>query len=67
MPYSGVGPISGPIDGAIAGLMAGHIGGGARGGIEGGLWGPMGWFFYMVLPFGASYEPLGCPVVGWAP
>ena len=57
-----MGPITASISGPIAGPIAVHI----RGGIEGGLWGRMGWFFYMVLPFGASYEPLGCPIVGCA-
>ena len=66
MPYSGLGPITASISGPIAGPIAVHIRGGVRGGIEGGLWGRMGWFFYMVLPFGASYEPLGCPIVGCA-
>ena len=60
MPYSGLGPISGPIDGPIAGAVVGPIA--DLNGVE--RRGDMGWLLSMVLILGASYEHLGCPIVG---
>ena len=56
-PRNKVGPISGPISGPIAG----PIGDGGVGPIGVEIRGDMGWLLSMVLIFGASYEPLGCP------
>ena len=58
-----MGPISGPIDGPIGGAVVGPIA--DLNGVE--RRGDMGWLLSMVLILGASYEHLGCPIVGWAP
>ena len=62
-PRNKVGPISGPIDGPIASPKVGPIVGLI--GVE--IKGDMGRLLSMVLIFGASYEPLRCPIVGYAP